>query len=170
MKILGALSVIIGCGLFGLVQSRTLSRRERCLTELIDSLQYMISELKAELLPLPELIRTLSETAGNEVRKYYVNLFSALNALGEESFEHLWRTAAESEATLALSGEQRQILSTAGAFMGKFSAGEQTAALESCISRLEAQRQLAFEKAREGKKLYPGLGLGAGLMLSVMFL
>lgn len=170
MKILGALSVIIGCVLFGLIRAMSLTRHEKCVGAIIDSLQYMISELKTEALPLPELIALLSQTARSEVRVFYAKLSSAMELLGDESFESLWSSAVMTDSSLGLSEGERQILCKAGVFMGKFSAEEQSAALESCIARLEPERRIAAEKAREGKKLYPGLGLAAGIMLAVMFL
>lgn len=171
MKTLGALAVIIGCGLFGLIRAMSLSRNEKCLEAVIDSLRYMISELKAEAAPLPELLSSLSaQAASGEVRDFYSKLCSVLELLGQESFESLWIGAVMSDKELALNEKQRHILSKAGCFMGKFSVGEQATALEGCIERLEWEYRNAAEKAREGKKLYPGLGVTAGLMLAAVFL
>ncbi len=170
MRILGALTVIIGCSLFGLVRALSLSKAERCIGAVIDSLQYMSSELKASSMPLPELITELAEVARPEVRGFYVNLNSCMSLLGDESFENIWAGLVMRDKGLVLDEKQRKLLCKAGAFMGRFSVEEQAAALESCVQRLETEYKLAADKAREGKKLYPGLGLTAGFMIAAMFI
>lgn len=170
MKVLGAVTVIIGCCLFGLARAWGLQKQEKCIGAVIDSLRYMGSELKAVSPPLPELISDLSENARPEVLGFYMGLRSAMELLGDESFEKLWTKAVMTDKSLLLSENQRRQLCKAGAFIGRFSVEEQEAALKSCISRLETEYRMAADRAREGKKLYPGLGLTAGIMLSAVFI
>ena len=170
MRVLGALTVIVGCGLFGLVRAIGLRNQERCIAAVIDSLRYMGSELKALSPPLPELMSELAESARPEVRGFYEKLRAATELLGDESFEKLWTSAVMTDKTLLLNENQRRELCKAGAFIGRFSAQEQAVALESCISRLETEYRMAAEKAREGRRLYPGLGLTAGIMLAAVFI
>lgn len=170
MRALGALTVILGCGLFGLVRAMGLAKQAQCVAAVIDSLRYMASSLKASSPPLPELILELSENSKTEVREFYGKLCAATELLGDESFENMWTSAVMTDKTLLLSRESRRQLCKAGAYIGRFSVEEQTAALESCIVRLEAEYRLASEKAREGKRLYPGLGLTAGIMLAAVFI
>ncbi len=170
MRILGALTVIIGCSLFGLVRAMALQKSERCIRAIIDSLQYMSSELRATAMPLPDLIAELSAASRQELRGFYEKLHTAMQLLGDESFENIWTSAVMGDKSLYISENQRLLLCKAGAFMGRFSVEEQTAALDSCISRLEPEYRLAADKAKEGKRLYPGLGLTAGFMLAAMFI
>jgi stage III sporulation protein AB len=170
MKALGAFSVVVGCALLGFVRALLLAKQERCIAAVIDSLRYMISEMRMDAPPLPVLIAHLAEYSGEEVRGFYSKLCSAMELLGQESFEALWSGALMTDRELCLNAARRRILCKAGAFMGRFSAKEQCAALEGCIARLEPEHRLALEKAREGRRLYPGLGLTAGIMLAAMFL
>jgi len=170
MKLLGFLAVVLGCGAFGLSRSMALSRRAACLAASAEALRYMASSLLASACPLPELVEELSQWAGPEVRGLFSRLLEAMDKLGEESFEELWKDAVYSEPSLALDESQRHILAGAGEFMGKFSSEEQSRALERCAGRLEMECRAAEEKAREGRRLYPGLGLTAGVMLAAVFL
>lgn len=170
MKLLGALAVVAAGVLFGIIRSELLFKRERCLSAVIDSLRYMGSELKLQSQPLPELIREMSENAAAPVREYYVNLYMAIDLLGEQSFESLWSELVMTDKSLEISDRQREILCKAGSFMGKFSVEDQALALEGCVARLEPEYNRAHEKAIEGRRLYPGLGLTAGLMLAALFI
>ena len=170
MRILGALGVICGCALAGFAHANELRSRVACISSFIEALHYMAAELKAQSLPIPELILWLSEEGPAEVRGFFANLGKAMPTLGEESFESIWSRVVSEDRTLKLGREERVILVGIGGFIGKYSAGEQAAMLGGAQARLEERRSFAAEKSREGAKLYPGLGISAGLMLSAVFL
>ncbi|MDR0952519.1 MAG: stage III sporulation protein AB [Oscillospiraceae bacterium] len=170
IRLLGGLAVVVGGALLGIVYSRKVSRQERCLGQLIDSLRYMRSELKATAAPTTQLIGQLALNAGGEVREFYVNLLARLERLGDESFESLWLEAAADRESLPIGARQRQILGSLGAFMGKFSIEELDAALEAVIDRLGPELLSAREKTRDGNRLYPGLGLCGGFMIAAIFM
>lgn len=170
MKLLGFLAVVLSCGAFGLSRSAALAGRAACLGAASDALRYMASELKASAPPLPELMEEMALWAKPQVKGLFIRLSGDMGRIGEESFQQLWKSAVMSEGSLLLDGRQRGILAGAGEFMGKFSCAEQAEALERCAFRIESEYRLAEEKAREGKRLYPGLGLTAGIMLAAVFL
>lgn len=170
MRLLGVLSVVIGCGIFGFVRAAALKRRAECLASAMDALRYIGSELRASSPTLPELIGELALTSPPGVGGLFTRLSRAMANIGQESFESLWTSAVMEEPTLPLDKNQRRMLAGAGAFMGKFSSEEQAQALEHCALRLETEYRRAEESAKEGRRLYPGLGLTAGIMLAAVLL
>ena len=170
MRVLGALGVICGCALAGFAHANELRSRLVCISALIEALHYMAAELKAQSLPIPELISRLSEESPAEVRGFFASLAEGMPHLGEESFESIWMRVVTDDISLKLGREERAILVGIGGYIGKFSAEEQAVMLEGAQARLEERRNFAAEKSREGARLYPGLGISAGLMLSAVFL
>lgn len=170
MRLLGVVSVIIGCGIFGLVRAFALKKRAECLASAMDALRYMGSELRASSPTLPELIGDLAQSSGSGVKGLFAGLYMDMAGIGQESFESLWTRAVMEERTLALDKDQRRLLAGAGTFMGKFSSEEQAQALEHCARRLETEYRRAEEAAKDGRRLYPGLGLTAGIMLAAVLL
>lgn len=170
MKLIGAIAVIVGCGAFGLLRCRTLSHQAACISAAAEALRYMASELRATAPPLPELMDELSRAAPPPVRGFFARLSGEAGMIGEESFEVIWKRTVFSEDTLLLGESSRRILAGAGEFMGRFSCEEQAEALERCAYKLESEYRIANEKAREGRRLYPGLGLTVGVMLAAVFL
>lgn len=170
MRVLGVFAVVLGCGALGLVRCAALNRRVRCLRDTVDALRTMASELESGSPPMPELVEIMEIRSKGGVRKFFSQLTEKMDRLGEESFQELWSNASESSEELFLNSCQRRLLAEAGACLGRYSVLEQGQALRLCAERLEREYLLANEKAMEGKKLYPGLGLTAGIMLSAVLL
>lgn len=170
MKLIGAIAVIVSCGAFGISQSRKLSRRAVCISAAAEALRYMASELRASAPPLPELMDELACSAAQPVRGFFAKLSGETKLIGEESFEAIWKRTVSSDSSMLLGEGSRRILAGAGEFIGRFSCSEQAEALERCAYKLESEYRFANEKAREGRRLYPGLGLTVGVMLAAVFL
>lgn len=166
MKIIGALLLAAACTMYGIDRGLSLYNRQRCLAGFLEAMRFIEAELLNSARPLPELFEELSKLAKPEVRSFFIYLSEKMPHIGDESVSELWRSRIMSDRKLSLSQVQRQELCRPGLMLGRYVGQEQAAAIESCISRLEPELERATETARNGFKLYTGLGLTTGLMLA----
>ncbi|MEF9970986.1 MAG: stage III sporulation protein AB [Oscillospiraceae bacterium] len=166
MKLLGAFLLVFACTWFGVEQARRLFLRQKCLGGMVEALRFMEAELKNNAVSLPELFEELGRVSRREVRGFFLALSESMASLGEKSLTSLWSACVMNEGSLSLSSLQRSELTRPGLSLGRYAGQEQLIALESCAARLETELLRASENARQGAKLYTGLGLIGGLMLA----
>ncbi len=167
MKVTGALLVIAVFTAFGIIKSMSLSGRAKCLREVIDALRYISSELQSAATPIPEIFAELYRLSGPETGQMFLRLKENMASLSDMSFGELWQMALQ-DRSLNLSAYQRDELGRLGLYLGRYPAGEQCAAIDACIMHLESEHEAALGRAREGRKLYTGLGLTTGLMFAAV--
>ena len=170
MKAAGAAFIIIGCTLYGLIKAAGLSKQAKCLAAFLESLRFIQAELSSTAPPLPELFERLAQTARPEVRGFYRRLSEGMASIGDKSFSRLWRQSLINDGELCLSFYQRSELERPGAVLGRYDYKEQAGALESCLLRLEPELSAANARAKEGLRLYTGLGLVSGIMAATVML
>ena len=170
MNLLGALLLVTASTLFGIGQARSLYERERCLGALIEALSFMKAELINRAPPLQDLFRDLAKVAKPELKPLFTELAAAMAKLGDESFLNIWEDCVMTNKALALSEDDRYELCRPGLFLGRYASDEQISAIESCILRLETEHKKAVEKAREGAKLYTGVGFAVGIMIATVLI
>lgn len=169
MKIAGAVIVVAVFTLLGMSRAAGLSKRARCLGAVIESLRYIMSELRSVSTPLPEIFYKLEEVSRPETKKFFQVLCGGMASLEDRSFGEIWREALR-EGGLCLSEGQLTELNRLGLSLGRYSAEEQCSALSACMTRLEAEYGAAMQRSREGRKLYTGLGLATGIMLAAVLI
>lgn len=165
MKIIGSLLVVAVFTIFGVSKAAELYKRERTLCAVLEALCYIRSELQSILTPLPVIFDSLMNTAKPEMLPFLEKITGGMSCIYDESFSELWTDAAE---TLCLSASQRSEVIRLGQYLGRFPAAEQCAAIDGCIVHLEPEYMAAKAAAKEGRKLWTGLGLAAGLMLATV--
>lgn len=170
MRAAGALLIILGCTLYGFLKAAVLCKRARCLGAFLESLRFMEAELIGRATPLPEMLLQLSETARPEVRGFYKALSEKMDAAFENGFASLWRETLLNGELLCLSPYQRAELERPGAMLGRYDHKEQVGAIESALSRLEPELRRANGRAKDGLRLYTGLGLVGGIMAATVML
>lgn len=165
MRWLGALLLTAACALGGLTQARRLARRAGGLGELAFALELLSFELERFRAPMPELAERLARTAPGEGGALFERLSGAMEADGDECFAGLWARALE-----PLPGPEREILLALGGILGRYGAEEELQAAAGCRARLRELEREAKEAYRRSGKLYIGLGISAGAMVSVLLL
>lgn len=170
MKIFGAVLLVCACTILGMVQAKKLRFRQCCLEGVLDGLRFIDAELKNGAVAIPEIFSELCKLPDSKMNKYYVNLYSQINNLGETSLSDIWCGCALGDKSVSLSERQRQELSRVGSYLGRYSENEQSEAICACIEHLEAQLKSSSEKARQGGRLYMGLGFTFGLMLAAVLI
>jgi len=170
MKIVGAVLLVCACTLFGIGQARKLYFRQSCLAGVLDALRFIDAELKNGSVPIPEIFAELGRLPDRNLHRFYVNLNQRMVGFGEESLSEIWNGCVINDQSISLSERQRQELSRIGNYLGRYSESEQSEAIAACINHLEGNLKRTSEKAREGAKLYTGLGLTFGLMLAAVLI
>lgn len=170
MKIIGALFLVCACTLFGVGQARKLYFRQSCLAGVLDTLRFIDAELKNGSVPIPEIFAELCRLPNTKLHGFYVNLSSKMDRFGEESLSEIWSGCVMSDFSISLSERQRQELCRIGNYLGRYSESEQSDAITACINHLEGDLKHSSDKARQGAKLYTGLGLTFGLMLAAVLI
>lgn len=170
MKLLGAVLLICACTLLGIGQARRLNFRRSCLSAAMDALRYIEAELKNGSVPMPEIFMQLATQSNSKFQVLFKKLSEKMCELGEASLSEIWSDCILNEQSISLSDEQRQELCKLGNYLGRYSETEQSEAISACIGHLSEELRMSSEKAREGTKLYTGLGLTFGLMLAAVLI
>lgn len=168
LRLTGMLLLVVSCTALGLGKSAALAARVRALTATVDMLELLRGEICTRLTPMPELAARLGTEGPVEMRQIWFLLARGLGDLGERSFPEIWTDAVRNGAPGSLRAEELDTLCALGLSLGRYSAAEQETAIDRCISRMEQTLADARREAERGKRLYAGLGLASGLMLSVI--
>jgi stage III sporulation protein AB len=168
LRLAGILLLVASCTALGLGKSAALAARVRGLTATVDALELMRGEICTRLTPMPELAARLGTEGPEEMRQLFFLLARGLGDLGERSFPEIWADAVKEGAPGCLHTEELDTLCALGMSLGRYSAQEQETAIDRCIDRMEQFQQGARSEAERGKRLYAGLGLASGLMLSII--
>lgn len=170
MRTIGALFLVFACTLFGIGQARKLFFRQSCLTGALDALRFMSAELKNGAVPIPEIFAELRSLPNTKLHSFFETLCTKMDSFGAESLADLWSGCVMNDQTISLSQRQRQELSRVGSYLGRYSETEQSDAIAVCAEHLEIELKMSSDKAREGAKLFTGLGLTFGLMLAAVLI
>lgn len=161
---LGAALLFLGGTAAGFALRQELRLRLRLLTAMIDSLNLLRSDIVGRLLPLPEALRHLAESAPEPLRMQYAALADGITD-GGQPFSVCW--AAAFQAQDMLEPDVRAALLTLGEQLGKYDAALQRQALDACIETLQdAAARMRTDTAQRGK-LVCGLGATFGLLAAV---
>jgi|GEM_PF-1584947 len=170
MKIIGALLLVAASTLLGVGQARKLYYRRSCLEGVLDALRFIDAELKNGSVPIPEIFQELKRLPPSQLSSFFENLNARMARFGEESLSEIWSGCVLSDNTISLSEGQRQELCRVGTYLGRYSETEQSDAIAVCLERLGTELTRSADKAREGAKLFTGLGLTFGLMLAAVLI
>ncbi len=165
-RLIGAMFLVSGCAGVGWLRKRAMVEKVRALEDMIAALDRLRSELNTRCTPLAELAAVLSREGPRDARGVFASVAEGLRDADGESFSALWERSLQH--CPALGGEGTAALARLGAILGRYSVGEQTAAIDRCIAYLEQELGEAREKLRRDGTLAPALGTAAGLVGSVL--
>ena len=163
-RLLGAVLLACGGGLWGWSRCQAEGRKEKLLGDLSAALEIMGDELRVLRRPLPEIFSLLASRGPEELRAFFALLSSPE---GDVPFRQRWQQALHQ---LPIRAQERAVLEELGSVLGRYDCESQLAALSLACRRLEsAARQLHSENLRR-TRLWPGMGACAGAMLSVILM
>lgn len=170
ITIMGAVILISASSMLGIKKAAELRTRASALAAVVSGLELLRGEMCTLRAPMPQVTERLSGTAPGEMKHFFRRLNQSLSGLGEHSFYELWSSAVRESPELMLSKEEADCLTHLGMSLGRYVLSEQEAVINQCIARFSDFYELAREESKVQGKLYAGLGVAAGLMVSVVLL
>ena len=165
-KLIGAVFIIFGCGGIGFLIAAGIKKEERYIRELTEALEFMTSELKYRMTPLPELMARAAACTSGDLFKVFSALDRELATQIAPNAEACLKTAIEN--TAGLPAQTGNLLRMLGRSLGKFDLSGQIAGLnfvkDACK---ESLAQIAEEKNRRLRS-YRTLGVCAGIGLAIL--
>jgi len=166
VKLTGKLLILLAFLWLG--GERMLWYQKRCslLSDLIGSVQIMISELTSRETDTVTLLRLAGE-GERACAAFFLRCAEEAERMEEGSFSCLWDRSLEN-AKLPLGDWERRLLSRAGQIIGRYDGREQARLLTALNCQLERCLVLAREEEKERGKLALTLSCCAGLMLILL--
>ena len=163
---LGALLIIVSCTACGFSIAAGKRKEEHLLWQLLHTLQFMESELRYRLTPVPDLCNL----AAGENKGHLGTIFSKLSH--EMNQQKLPDAGSCMAAVLGNAAEipasVRRILSQLGYTLGRFDLEGQLAGLQATGKRCEASLERIRKNRDEQIRCYQTLGICAGLALAII--
>lgn len=169
LKILGALFLILGCGLIGLVIARNLSLRPLQIRYVENGLNILETEILYGLTPLPEALKNVGRQVSYPVNELYLRSSSYLkNGDGLTAGEAWDLSLAELEKESALLPEDIDILSNFGRSLGGSDCEEQRKNLKLAKEHLKNIEYKAEKIKEKNQKIYKYLGFSFGTVIALI--
>ena len=167
-KWIGAILVIGGCGGFGFAVAGEAARQEGQLRQLLESLDFMESELRYHLTALPELFQLCGLRSSGCLKRLFLDLAGELDAHSAPDVEQCLRTCLDRQPAIPM--RLRKRIWQLGRTLGRFDLPGQLRGIDS--AREGCRRELReLERNRQQRlRSYRTLGLCAGAALAVLLL
>jgi len=167
-KAIGIVMVILAPSLMGFSRALKLRARARFLADFISVLEIMRAEICTRLTPLPELIGMLSKSAPNSCREFFTRLYRGMERLSEECFSRTWTDEVKILRKTVLTDEEFEIVNSLGAILGRYDSQEQKASIDAAIARLSVLADEARIQSGVQGKLWTGLGVAMGIIITIV--
>ncbi len=167
VKIIGALLVILSCGSIGFAKVAACRKEEKCLQELILTLEYMESELQYRLPCLPELCALAAQHTAGAIGKIMSALSQELDRQQSSDAEGCMQTVLNG---FPMPASVHQNLSLLGKSLGRFHLSGQLTGMNTvkALCRRELDRLRVMQEQR--LRSYQTLGICAGVALVILFI
>ncbi len=168
IKIVGAVLIVAGCGLFGFLYAGVHRRETQCLRQYISALEFMEWELQYRLTPLPELCKMTSGVCDGCLKKLFMALAQELETQIAPDVAQCVRTVLEK--IVDLPKLTRIAFTQLGCILGRFDLEGQCKGLESL--RAEATQLLMRHSENQDVRVrsYQTLGICAGAAMVILFI
>ena len=166
-KLLGAVLIITGCGVFGYAQSASYRKEEQLLRQFIAALDYMQCELQYRMTPLPELCRQTAAEGRGLISRF-------LGSLAQEMEKQVQPCVADcvTETIYGIGPIPNRLLESFQHFgnsLGRFDVAGQIKELEFVRTYCRDEVTRMSENRDTRLRGYQTLGLCAGAALAIIF-
>jgi len=169
LRVIGGALVCASCALLGLYVGDKGLRRGALLQELQRTLLMLKSEIEYALYPLPQALKKVSERAEKPFAEFYSSVSTQL-ASKEMSMAEAWATNTALLGQTQLHNEDLVVLDNVGRALGSIDVAVQTSAIDLAIVDLEHKIKRLDEENAKNVKMYRGLGILGGLLITVVLL
>lgn len=168
MKIMGAILVVVGCSGVGFAKCRAHRHLERCLQQLLKSLEWMKWELGYRMPPLSELCRGAARSGSGTVATVFARLSEELER--QVLPDAYACTVVAVDCVSALPPLLRTHFLTLGNGLGKFGLEGQLGELEAEISLCKRDLEEVTRNCRLRLRDYRTFAVCAGAAIAILFL
>ena len=166
-KWIGAVCIVLGCGIWGFLAAANHNMRIQLLRQLISAVDLMECELQYRRTPLPQLFRKAAEESKGKLRHIFWMLSQELDAQISPNADRCMATV------LARCGDLPrniiQLLENMGSAMGRFDLEGQLLGLEFVRNSCNEQLKELMQNKDARLRGYQTLGLCAGAAIAILF-
>ena len=167
VKWFGAILIVLACGGCGFSMAASHLTQERTVRALIAALEFMESDLRYRLTPLPELCNC----AGNMIRGQIGDVFLKVSQrLQQQTAPDVAVCMAAAVADSELDGAVRKHLLTLGETLGRFDLDGQLRGIEAVQSECRRTLEKLYNHRESRLRSYQTLGLCAGAALAILLI
>lgn len=167
-KWFGAILVIGGCGGFGFALAKDAMNQERLLRQLLETLDFMESEIQYRLTALPELFQLCGLRSGGILRRLFLDLSGELDKRNAPRVEQCLRNVLDRHPSIPR--RIRVALYQLGKSLGRFDLPGQLKGIEGAKNCCKRELRELERNREERLRSYRTLGLCAGAALAVLLL
>ena len=165
---IGAIMIVTACSGCGFSIAAGKRKEENMLLQLMQILQFMESELRYRLTPLPDLCRMAAGEGKGTLRVVFLNLYREL------SWQKLPDAGSCMSAAIQRTGDVpgriRRLLSQLGLTLGRFDLEGQLQGIQSVRKRCEESLESIRKNREERLRSYQTLGVCAGAALAIILI
>lgn len=169
LKIIAFIFIITGCTAAGVFASSYCTKRAEILSTVILMINTIETQLRYACLPVPDLLRVLGENPALS-QLGFIKCTREKICFGEP-FPDAWKESVESETEVCrvLSGSARH-LSALGSEIGSTDLDGQLSCCEYYKDIFAKELEIQQEKNRRYSRLFPPLGLFAGISAAILMI
>ena len=169
LRILGALSAVVGAGGFGYLIAAGLDDRAANLRSLVNGLQHLESDITYAALPLNTALRRSAEVVGGRTAVFLREAAEGMERADGRSAVKVWSEALTRQAgELLLSPAELEVLQQLGTVLGGSDREDQQKHINLARATL-AQFQIAAEAAAgKTKRVWQYLGFTVGGLMVIL--
>jgi len=168
-RVIGGALVCISCALLGLYMGDKGVRRAALIQELKRTLLMLKSEIEYALYPLPHALEKVAERAGQPLSDFYLAVAARL-AAKEMTMAEAWMASAAIIEHTALTKEDVAVLNGVGRALGCIDVAVQAGTIDLPITELDGKLERLGEENAKNVRMYRGLGILGGLLITVVLL
>lgn len=165
---IGAILIIAGCSSCGFSVAAGKRKEEKLLYQFLHILQFMESELRYRVTPLPELCRMAAGEVTGILHVVFMNLYRELN----------WQKLPDAGSCMSaaiqrtgdIPGRIRRLLAQLGQTLGRFDLEGQLQGIQSVRKRCEDSLASIRKNRDERLRSYQTLGICAGAALAIVLI
>ncbi|ONI45206.1 hypothetical protein AN640_04910 [Candidatus Epulonipiscium fishelsonii] len=171
MQIIGIALILVTCTLLGYVFEKNEYKRVKEFEQLIYGFEILKSEIDYKLSPLSEACLTASKLTQNGVQQIFTRFNYHLTKREETDTKKMWeKSIEESRKYLSLKEEDYAIISMFGNIAGYLDKEMQKRNIEMLLEKLAMQKKEVTANYNRTSKMYKGLGILIGLIVSIILL
>ena len=166
-KWFGAILIVLACSGCGFSMAASHLTQERTVRALIAALEFMESDLRYRLTPLPELCDCVGSVIRGQVGDVFVKVSQRLQ---QQTAPDVAVCMAAAVADSELDGAVRKHLLTLGETLGRFDLDGQLRGIEAVQSECRRTLEKLYNHRESRLRSYQTLGLCAGAALAILLI